>query len=160
MCIEAEKFVLRGKQEFYRTTRQEPLSGIHYHVTTKKKVRDKIHAEGLRPATAETKRSSGLDTEGKLYICKELDGEWCSAARWIKVFSEKDGGQEDEYCILMVNLDDMAYPDAYSSCPHDPPHSWIIENTIERRRILGIMVSGQGHAEWLTVDLDDWLKNQ
>ncbi len=140
---EKRKQNLAKSQSWRRENRRKRLSRVYYHVTLKCR-REQIlgtkdrPGEGLIPSNTEIKHSDdNFDTEGRIYICENLAGDFCSAEHWIRIFSKRDRLPEEAYCVLVVDLTDSVYDgyrDAYSHCKTN----WIIERNVEAKRIKAV----------------------
>lgn len=135
---------LATRQAWYRETFPTTFSKVYYHVTLKDRLdrilgTDDQPGEGLIPSNLAIKHcDDNFETEGKIHLCETLKGDSCSAERWIREFSKKDGLPEEAYSVLIVDLTHSGcrgYRDAYSS---QCKTNWIIESGIERSRLKAV----------------------
>jgi hypothetical protein len=88
---------------------------IAYHVTLERAI-PAILKSGLLPSCDAIKQTDFPDTEGRIHVTERLEGDG-SAARWIRLFSEKYDRPQADYGILELNLQGLGgrmYQDIHS----------------------------------------------
>ena len=74
-----------------------------YHATLKQRVPE-IFKEGLKPSNAKRGVTRYPDTEGKIHLCRTLEGGDGSARYWVKIIADELEEPETNFTILKVNL--------------------------------------------------------
>jgi hypothetical protein len=76
---------------------------IAYHATETSRL-PKIMAEGLKVGNPDLCHTGFPDTLGKIHLCRTLEGEFESAARWIVEVAKKVGNNPRGYSVLEVDV--------------------------------------------------------
>jgi hypothetical protein len=90
---------------------------LAYHATETTRL-PKIMAEGLRASGPDIGHTGYPDTRGKIHLCRTLEGEFESAARWVVEIAKKTATDPRGYSVLAVDLrlvpDARIYQDLHS----------------------------------------------